>query len=284
MIKSVPVFLIILFNLSYSQSSQSFFSPQNRLKFGDYLYCQKDYLRAFDEYRQYLKFEHNDTLLFKMGLALREMGRFSEAEDYFSNLSFNSAFAARSRKEYFKTLFISGDYTKLKEETVSNRFTPYDKNFLNSLNMSAILLWENRLPDSTGFANSFQPDLRPKMIELFMRKKYPDYKDQLTAGILSGIVPGLGKIYNGDYGDGITAFLFTTVLGYLAYDNFKADHNFRAWLFTGLTAIFHAGNIYGSVASAQMHNAEYDLLLQREIKKIVESENYFDSEKPDFCK
>ena len=85
----------------------------------------------------------------------------------------------------------------------------------------------------------------------------------------------MGKIYTGEIGDGITAFLSTAVSAYLAYSNFKNDHQFRGWLFTGLTAFFYTGNIYGSAVSAQTYNARIQINFEKEVKLFFEQRNYF---------
>jgi TM2 domain-containing membrane protein YozV len=114
-------------------------------------------------------------------------------------------------------------------------------------------------------------------------KVKPPYKSSALAGILSAVIPGSGKIYVGEWGDGITAFLVTGLLAFLAYDNFRADHTTRAWIFTGLGAFFYAGNIYGSIASAQIFNARIDFEFNDGLKLFLEKKNYFLPEY-DFCK
>ncbi len=283
-IKTIAVLVFIPFLSIFSQNKVDFFSAENRLKFGDYLYCQKDYLRAFDEYSAYLSSHNNDTILFKMSLALREMKRYSEAEDYLVNLSFNSNLSERARIELFKTYFINKEKNKIFDEYKNKRFVPQNNKSIKSLYYVSQLLWSNILPDSIDFTSAFEKDINKKMGIFYHRKRHPNHKDEITAGILSAVIPGLGKIYNEDYGDGITAFIFTSALGYIAYSNFQAQHNFRAWLFTGLTALFYGGNVYGSIVSAQLYNAAEDAKYESELLQFVKQENYFDNQSTDFCK
>jgi hypothetical protein len=79
----------------------------------------------------------------------------------------------------------------------------------------------------------------------------------------------------GNITDGLTSFLVTGALTFLAVDNFKHKHNFRGWLFTGLGAFFYAGNIYGSAAAAQIFNAGIQLNFDRDVKLYFEKRNYF---------
>lgn len=241
-------------------------------------------MRSFEEYAAYLKFHPDDKVLLKVALALREMKRYAEAEDYLKNLSFNSAFSERARTELFKTYFIEENYGEFFTEYKYKRFLP-EKNtqIVNRLFAASQLLWSNTLPDSIQFVNYFEMDIKEKVAEFYNKKHFPDYKDAYLAAGLSAVVPGLGKIYTGDYGDGIIAFLFTSVLGYIAYDNFNAGHNFRAWLFTGLTALFYGGNVYGSYTAAQIYNASYDIRYEENLRQFIRDENYFDNFRQEDC-
>ena len=111
----------------------------------------------------------------------------------------------------------------------------------------------------------------------------PPNKNPLIASVLSAIIPGAGKIYTGDIGDGIFTFLTTGVFTFLAYDNFKAEHNFRGWLFSGLAVMFYGGNIYGSFASAQIHNARIKYEFNLQLDSFIKLKNYFIPQY-DFCK
>jgi len=110
---------------------------------------------------------------------------------------------------------------------------------------------------------------------LYDYKYNPPYKNPAWAGIFSAIIPGSGKMYVGEWGDGITGLLITSLFAFLAYDNFKANHNTRAWIFTGIGTFFYAGNIYGSIASAKIFNARIDFEFKNGLKLFLEKENYF---------
>ena len=69
-------------------------------------------------------------------------------------------------------------------------------------------------------------------------------------------MPGLGKVYTENYIDGFFAAFLTGVFGYMAYTDFNAEHDARGWIFTGVSAFFYTGSIYGSAASAQIYNAK----------------------------
>ena len=139
----------------------------------------------------------------------------------------------------------------------------------------SLLKEDNILPNTNEIVNLFSENDKIELIKFYLRKQNPEYKSPTTAALLSTVVPGLGKIYAGEIGDGITSFLFTGVLGFLAYDNFRANHDFRAWLFTGLAAWFYGGNIYGSAAAVQNYNAGIKFNFQNDFDVYLNSKNYF---------
>ncbi|MDD4644528.1 MAG: hypothetical protein PHY99_00905 [Bacteroidales bacterium] len=78
-------------------------------------------------------------------------------------------------------------------------------------------------------------------------------KSPALAGALSAVVPGLGKIYTGQTGSGVSAFLICGALGALSVENGMRDgwSHWSTLVFSGLFALFYAGNIYGSMISAK---------------------------------
>jgi tetratricopeptide (TPR) repeat protein len=85
--------LLLSLNLipAFAQNKTSFYSVENRLQFGDYLFCSGDYIRAIDEYKSVLNEKENDSLKFKIALAYQKINRFNDSEKYFGMLSKNSS-------------------------------------------------------------------------------------------------------------------------------------------------------------------------------------------------
>ena len=211
-----------------------------------------------------------------MAFALSEMKRFQEAGDNFKVLFFTSSLSEEAKFEFFKTNFFAEDSKTFRDIINNSPFLPekYSQN-INQLKQISLLKEENVFPDSNEITSLFSENEKIELIKFYLRKKNPDYKSTTTAALLSAIIPGLGKIYADEIGDGITSFLFTGALSFLAYDNFKANHDFRAWLFTGLAAWFYGGNIYGSAAAAQNYNAGIKFNFQNDLNIYLNSKNYF---------
>ena len=269
------LFLIFLQNLLFPQDAD-IYSTGNRRLFADYLYCQKDYLRAVNEYQDITSLAANDTIRFKTGLAYLKMGKYDSASVHFSKVGDNSHFINEAKTEFYKSQFLLGNYDALYRST--DNYLP-----LKQLNTFAYLFDQKDLPSENILLSPFEGNNKNMVSDFYERKLNPPYKSELTAVILSTIIPGAGKIYTKEYSDGIIAFLVTGLMGYISYTDFKADHKFRGWLFAGLTGFFYGGNIYGSAASAQIYNAQVNFKLNSDLKLFLEDKDYF---VPDyeFCK
>lgn len=258
-------------NFGFAQST-NLFSPNNRFKFGNYLFQERDYLRAIDEYKSYLSTNKNDTLNFKIGFAYSRMGNYSESERYFKKLIGKSIFIDESKFELLKINYLRENFSDLRSKSFpSNKF----RTETLKLQHYSYLSDEIELPDSNLLFSIYNDDELIFVRDFYNRKLNPEYKSKTFAAILSAFIPGAGKIYAGETGDGITALILTGLFSFLAYDNFQADHKIRAWIFTGLSAFFYAGNIYGSAAAAQIYNAGIKLNLENEIQVFINQKKYF---------
>jgi hypothetical protein len=273
---SLPFLLFLVFqNLLFPQDV-NLYSKESRRQFADFLYCQKDYLRAINEYEKISNSDYNDTIRFKIGLAYLNMDKYDLAAGSFSQIKINSFFYNTARMEFFKSQFLLGNFDTLNWGTYY--YLP-----VRQLNTFAYLFGSSPLPNEDKIVLPFDENDKTAIVNFYKRKLNPPYKSTLTAVLLSTIIPGAGKIYTKDYSDGIIAFLVTGLMGYISYTNFKADHKFRGWLFAGLTAFFYGGNIYGSAASAQIYNAKIDFRLSSDMKLFLEDKKYFIPDY-EFCK
>ncbi len=96
-------------------------------------------------------------------------------------------------------------------------------------------------------------------------------KSPFWAGLMSAMVPGLGKVYTKNYGDALIAFLFTGMNAWQSYRGFQKDgiNSTRGWIFGVLGAGFYLGNIYGSAKSAKKYNKKIDDEIESEVKSVI---------------
>ena len=271
-------FLIVLLNTANCQlpTAGNIFSPQNRLQFGNFLYKDRDYLRAAEEFKEYLKNESNDTIVFRLANSYFKIGRFTEAVDNFKGLFFGSQLSEEARLLFYETIFFRNDYKSLRELADEKNYSSskFAKE-IERLKYMSYFFDNSALPDENLVLKNFPDTVQSRLVNFYQQKKFPQHKSPTTAAILSTLIPGAGKIYTGEVGDGITSLIATALTTYLAVTNFNADHQFRGWLFSGLAAFFYAGNIYGSAASAQIYNARIQFNFNKEVKLFFEQRNYF---------
>lgn len=273
--KVLCIFVIAISSICSQQLENDFFSVKSRLEFGNYLYGEKDYLRALNEYKEFLKTDNNDTVRFKLAESFLRIGRYGEASGNFKSLFFSSSLTDEARLGFFKSLFLAKDFVNLRQYGNNENYT--SGKFLHEterLNFISYFFDDKLLPDSNRFFSAFADSNRAEIKRFYYLKKNPDKKNPVTAALLSAAIPGLGKIYTGEIGDGITSLITTGLLVFLSANNFQHDHNFRGWLFAGFAALSYGGNIYGSAASAQIYNAGVKFNFDNEVKFFFEKRNY----------
>lgn len=276
--------LLIIFLLQTSVLPQSttfdFYSPQNIKLFADYLFCEGDYLRAIEQYELLDNKFINDTVRFKIMLGYSDLNLYQQSNEIINKLNhesklYNDAYLLSMKNE----LLIK---QRPLEYPALSSFNLAEQERFSRLSMISILYGNEQLIEKSDFISMFNKKHQNTASFLYDYKFDPPYKSPTWAGIFSAIIPGSGKMYVGEWGDGITGFLLTGLFAFLAYDNFKADHNTRAWIFTGIGVFFYAGNIYGSIAAAQIYNVKINFDFQYGLNLFLEQENYFLTEY-DFC-
>lgn len=92
-------------------------------------------------------------------------------------------------------------------------------------------------------------------------------KSPLLAGVMSGIIPGSGKIYAGKTGEGIAAMIATTGFGLITWENYRKlgiDH-VKTIFFGSIFAANYVSNIYGSVISVRIIKNDYQDAVHNQI-------------------
>lgn len=262
----------------------SFHQVEKIIQFADYLFCQKDYLRSANEYMRLSKENRNENINFKMALSFSTIGDYSRATSIFSEIKKSSQYYQSSRLEIMKIFFLQEKYADLRKyfhfedsSAANNELAEQKLYFISFLKDN------EKNPSLNDFSKPFDITEQDEIAALYQMKLNPPIKNPIIASILSGVIPGAGKIYIGEISDGIFGLITTGLFSFLAYDNFKADHDFRGWLFSGLAGMFYAGNVYGSYASAQIYNARIKYEFNVSLDSFLKRKNYFIPQY-DFCK
>jgi len=276
------LFWILNFSFDIRAQEKGIFSLENRILFADFLYCEKDFLRASEEYLACIPFLNSDTVFYKLGNSLLKIGEIAGSQKYFNEINKSSDLYNYSQSKIFESYFLTGNNDILSE--LKNGVQ--EPGLLNQIDkfifLSSLIEYGNVniIEDNVLLF----PEIERNKINDFVRRvKQKEEKSPLLAGIFSTLLPGSGKIYTDNISDGITAFILTGLFGYLSYSNFKADHDFRGYLFSGVSLFFYSGNIYGSVISAKIFNEEKENEFRGNLYNYLEEKSYFSEDKFESC-
>lgn len=204
-------------------------------------------------------FQPSDSLDYLRGWADYNAKKLEEASIQFDKVGSESAF-------YDKSLFFNvisnahlGKYDKC-QSLLDSYSGPYKE--LHSVEQAGIALLkgspEDYLKASSGFTYSkfALTESEEKLSDIYNDRYHTKGKDPLIAAAASAVVPGLGKVYAGELGEGISSFLVVGSMAAITAENWS-KHGFTNWktlLFGTLTAAFYIGNIYGSYVTVSIHN------------------------------
>jgi hypothetical protein len=108
--------------------------------------------------------------------------------------------------------------------------------------------WREASEDFTKVARGdrLYPDATYLSAESLKGELLP-YKDPVYAGVMAGIVPGLGHVYVSRYKDALVAFLLNGLFIWATIESFHQDHDVLGGILAFFEAGWYAGNIYSAV-------------------------------------
>jgi tetratricopeptide (TPR) repeat protein len=249
----------------------SYHTPENIKLFADYLFCQKDYIRAIEEFNKLDSENFNDTVNLKLGYSFFQLKNYEKANYFFDRVTNNSSLKTLSLSykalQFFFTKEIDSIrilYSKNSDLNIEGVWKLY--------NVGRVLFNSQNITEDE--INKFSHSERVFIQKLIQDKFNPDHKSPFFAASLS-IIPGLGKFYTGEYTDAVTSLLLTTLFSYIAYDNFSNSHKFRGYFFAGISLGFYLGNIFGSFYSAKKYNSDFDKKVFNDSMEYLHNVNFF---------
>ncbi len=204
-------------------------------------------------------FQPSDTLTFLRGWTLYQLKELDAANKYLQDVPSASAF-------YDKAFFYSnavcahlGDYVS-PAERLEAYSGPYAE--LKGLQLAGLALLRDDPEAFKSAAGAFRyNDFKLEAAEheldgIFEIRYDKPQKSPLLAAAASALVPGLGKIYAGQIGEGISTFLITGAMGGITAEHWIKDgpKNWKTIVPAVITGILYIGNIYGSYMSVSIYN------------------------------
>lgn len=219
------------------------------------------YDRAIAEFERFIYFfpEERRVPLARhlIGVCYLEAGRYNDARDVFSTTIRDhpdSSFAG-------KALFLAGEsyYREGMYDRAASLFSEVLKTDAPSPLQNAAhyrLGWtrmqENRWREASedfkkvGKGDPLYHSATVLSAESLKGELLP-HKDPVCAGVMAGIVPGLGHAYVSRYKDALVAFLLNGLFIWATIESFHQDHNVLGGILAFFEAGWYAGNIYSAV-------------------------------------
>ncbi len=266
-------------NQQIQTKDEIWFEPISVKNFADYLYNSQNFARAAAEY--------NRLYYLTTDRQVKNYAQLMIGESYLANNEFENALASFSKfndsnlinYNYYgkaRTNFKNGKYP----QTRKILFQMNEPNLTNQANI--LLGWsyfkEYNFVTGVSCFEFYSNDSVLSRLTNFDGKNLTQ-RNRLVSTLLSTVIPGIGQIYSGRFGDGLYSFLTIVTTATVSYYYWKKDENkIKFSIFTFITGLFWTGNIYGANIAARDYN-----LFQKEkyLAKIDEILNRINL-KPDY--
>jgi hypothetical protein len=254
-LKKIITFLFISTYISACYS-QNFLDFNNAIKFADYLYNSGQYQFAAEEYeRAYFINPSYDSLETKILKSYRFTENYQAGIHFYETAHSDSLYYSSEINsiEYFKLLILQSSINKADTLLINSKnLSPVTK-----INLELCLqILENK--NITLLKSNYSAQyINPKLWEL-LNEKYM-HKSPLLAISMSALIPGSGKIYTGNWKDGMATFFIIGLSAFNSYRGFsqKGIKSIYGWTFATISFGFYCGNLYGSFKSAKKYNDIY---------------------------
>ncbi len=209
-----------------------------------------------------------DTINYFLGKMLLSSTADSLAPTYLREISINSGFYYFGRFNELDQLLKRKKSTEAFAKTaLLDSSTSEVINQLINFEKAGLYLYNNQQKKFDSLAALFKStevDLKAEqlnMINYGVINRNLKRKSPFVAGMLSAVVPGLGKVYAGNNGQAITSFLSVVLIGGIAAENYikQGITHPQTIIFGVLTGVFYVANIWGSALSVQIIRNEKDL-------------------------
>lgn len=257
LLKITIVFAVFIYTVLYSYAiqAQNLYDLEHTLRFAQYLYNTQQYTLASQEFERAVFLDSTNT---KAQLYLIKSYRKSGATkpglfimkrlwgDSLLNLPKEFAI------EYIKLLVDEQQFSKAKNYLHKNQNINYSQ---KQEFKTALLLLANNYNEAYRMIIR-SPGMDMEIQELATTCKLWKKKKPALAACMSGVVPGSGKIYAGDWKNGLLSLFIVSANAWQAYRGFEKNgtKSVYGWIFSTITLAFYGGNIYGGYRAAKQFN------------------------------
>lgn len=240
----------------YAQISDT--SSTNISGFADFLFMQKEYSFAAEEYEKLYFYNPSNLYIFEKWLV---SSRLSKKGSILERVHINQHTPTPILNEYFKSAITFNRFDLAGEVIDLQSSKTFPSVHLTSM-LEGLFLLQNGYNEKKEITD-------PILKEYLGKYQNTHKKSPFMAGLFSAIVPGSGRVYTNDYANGIISLLFVAGTAYQSYVRFNKNgiRSYGGWIYGGISAGFYIGNIYGSAMSAGYYNK----MKKREIDEMVKT-------------
>jgi len=269
---------------SPARADTDYFSPPSVRGFADYLFRNGDYRRAAGEYQRYLFLVgatgNEDSIRYRIGVCYAREGDVVAARQQLGLLLTDTTRGLRedAALEMSHLLLEAGDYRGSRALfEPDNPFALRYRPCLTNAHVVTLLLMRDwcgaeshaagALACGPGCADSGTAELlRLASLGARLPRRYP-----LAAACMSAAIPGAGKLYSGRSADAVVSFLLVGLSGAQAVWGFHRDgiSSVRGWVYGIVSMGFYAGNVYGAVTAARLHNRRAESVLLEKAEAVA---------------
>lgn len=256
-------FMFFVVSLCYSNESVG--------NFAEYLFNEKDYLRAIGEYQRMSFFSNNsdsvDFYQFRIAECYRKRNDFDKAKNIYDELILKGV----RDSELEKLLIISSsicsinrgalEYVRITLKDLEKRDGSSDStHYLIGVSYLKERKWKEAEEEFDKITSSA---LKERAFQMLREISAQHFKSPKVALLLSTFIPGAGQIYASKPLQGIISFSLNLSLGYLTYKAVREDRRMDALLivYFGLQRFY-----FGNLEQARKYPIEHN---QRIIDRIV---------------
>lgn len=246
------------------------YGPENTLRFAQHLDALGDYDRAQSEWERLVYwYPQNNSFFDRLLLSYYRAGSFEAGRRRFRQryYGFPPQSPPAATTVYYRLELALGNFGLAQQ--LLNDYPFFDPSFKKPQELGLLLL--SGQADSAAYLADRYAIHDPALLSLINRGKTLPQKDPWLSGILSALVPGLGKVYAGQWKDGLIGFVFVGANAFGAARAFNQEgaDSFFGWFFTGVGTAFYVGNIYGSAKVAKEYNRNQNQRYARDVQTYL---------------
>lgn len=242
-----------------SVNSQDIHDLEHSKQFAEYLLKTNQFNQAAEEFERILFMDPlNDDVKLYLIKSYRLASESSKALQKINTLYPipETDFTEDLAKEYVRNVFQENKLSDV-EDFISKdvNLTP---GFKNETEVVLFLLKKDW--DSANLFAANHSNLNKTLRSYVDQASNINYKSPALAASMSAIVPGSGKVYAGQWKDGIIGFLFIASSAWQSYRGFQKNgvESAYGWIFGGISFGFYTGNIFGSYKAVRQYNQQKD--------------------------